>query len=547
MHHSVSRIIWIAALFYAAQPGTAAVVEANPANYRALLRDLNPGDTLNLAPGNYSRLPIRDVNGTPDAWITITGPKSGPPAVIFGVLHNNTVEITNCSYLAIENLRIDSRGIPGAFGISAREHDRNVTHHIRIEGNVLVGLDGGQQTDGISTKTPTWGWIIRNNQILGAGTGMYLGDSTGLDPFVAGVIENNLIQDSIGYNLQIKYQIEYPSLEGFPSGPTTTIIRHNVFIKNDVLSPDGDRPNVLLGSFPASGRGSLNMYEVYGNYFVHNHREALLQASGRLSIHDNIFVDGSYTYPAVVLRKQEDALKIAYFYNNTIYTWEHGIQIGSRAEIDDAVTGNLIFALNPLAGFIANKSNNILETVENAVKYVHAPSYDLGSMDFYPLPGKCQGTAIDLSPYHGDADYALDFNGRPKTQERGAVVFRGAYAGEGTNPGWQLQADVKPPFTLSPVQMPALVWMSPPSLPVGAPTLVTFTGANFSNDATLAVSGTGITVSDVKVTDDTQITATIGIARDGATETHDVTVNTPAGSSNPLTLKTARPRPAKKR
>src|SRR5579862_6536994 len=159
MHHGVSHIVrgwWIVALLYAAQPGAAAVIDANPSTYRALLRDLKPGDTLNLAPGNYTRLPITDVNGTPDAWITITGPKTGAPAVILGVQHNNTVEITNCSYLAIENLRIDSRGIPGAFGISAREHDRNVTHHIRIEGNVLVGLDGGQQTDGISTKTPTW-------------------------------------------------------------------------------------------------------------------------------------------------------------------------------------------------------------------------------------------------------------------------------------------------------------------------------------------------------------------------------------------------------
>jgi hypothetical protein len=316
----------MAAALCVACPGLAAVVNADPSNYRALVRALKPGDTLNLAPGRYSRLPINDLNGTPAAWITITGPRSGPPAVILGQPDFNTVEILNSSYLAIENLRIDSRGIPGAFGISAKDHGQNVTHHIRIEGNVFVGQNGDQQTDGISTKTPTWGWIIRNNQIIGAGTGLYLGNSDGTDPFVAGMIENNLVKDTIGYNMEIKYQVEFPSIDGLPIQPTSTIIRHNVFIKNDQPSPDGDRPNVLLGAFPASGRGSLNMYEVYGNYFLHNHREALLQASGRLTLHDNVFVDGPYTYPAIVLRKHDDALKIAYVYNNTIYTWERGIR-----------------------------------------------------------------------------------------------------------------------------------------------------------------------------------------------------------------------------
>src|ERR1700687_2243312 len=100
---SVIRGLWMAALFYAAHPTVAAVVNANPSTYRALLRDLKPGDTMNLAPGNYSRLAITGLNGTPAAWITIAGPRSGPPAVIFGERRSNTVEILNSSYVAIEN------------------------------------------------------------------------------------------------------------------------------------------------------------------------------------------------------------------------------------------------------------------------------------------------------------------------------------------------------------------------------------------------------------------------------------------------------------
>ncbi len=205
---------------------------------------------MQLASGTYPRLAITGLNGTADAWITVSGPSSGSPAVIQGAPGYNTVEILNSSYVAIENLRIDSRGIPGAVGISAKGKEENRTHHIRIERNILVGQNGGQQTMGISTKTPTWGWIIRSNQILGAGSGLYLGDSDGTQPFLAGLIEHNLIKDTIGYNMEIKHQISLPSVSGLPAGPTTTIIRHNVFIENDQPSPDGDRPNLLLGEFP---------------------------------------------------------------------------------------------------------------------------------------------------------------------------------------------------------------------------------------------------------------------------------------------------------
>jgi hypothetical protein len=518
----------------------AGVVIGNPSNYRDLLRTLRPGDTLNLVPGTYFGLPISDLNGTSAAWITIAGPTSGPPANIFGGSSDgtrggqtDTISIVNSSYVAIENLRIDSRGIPGVFGISAHRRENSVTHDIRIEGNTLVGQNGGQETDGISTKTPTWGWVIRNNQILGAGTGVYLGDSDGRQPFVAGLIENNVIKDTIGYDMEIKFQVSLPSISGMPMEPTSTIIRNNVFIKNDQPSPDGDRPNVLLGGVPSDGPGSLNMYEVYGNFFFHNHREALFQASGRVALHDNVFVDGPHTYPAVVLRDHDHPLKVAYVYNNTIYTSERGIFFGSRAMIDDAVSGNLVFAFTPISGAITRLSNNLVDSIEKAPRYVNSPSFDIGSMAFYPLPGKCQGVAIDLSPFHTDADYALDFNGTSKIHTRGAVVFRGAYAGEGKNPGWQLRGALKSQKA-SPPPAATLVWISPASGTAGTTRQVTLTGANFNNRMTVAVGGLGVTVRNVAVTSATQITAAFAIAPGAPLGNHEVTVGASSGSSNGL-------------
>lgn len=434
--------IWLLA-FLVTAPATAAELNANPSDYRKILATLKPGDTINLAPGKYSQLTIAGLNGSPDAWITVTGPTSGPPAVITGKAGYNTVEIVNSSYVAIENLRIDSRGIDGAFGISAKGGNRNRTHDIRIEGNTLVGQNGDQQTDGISTKIPTWGWIIRNNQILGAGTGIYLGDSDGTQPFVDGLIENNLIKDTIGYSMEIKDQIFIPEIPGMPTEPTSTIIRNNVFIKNDRPSPDGDRPNLLVGGFPRVGTGSHNLYEIYGNFFLHNHREALFQGSGRISLHDNIFVDGPTDYPAVVLRRQNLPLRVAYLYNNTVYTTERGIYFGTAALDEDAVVGNLVFGATPISGAILNSSDNLAGPLTTAGTYVNSPSFELGSMDFYPRTDKCRGKPIDLRQFKTQADFDRDFNGMPKTQAKG-VVSRGAYAGSGTNAGWRLQAAIKP-------------------------------------------------------------------------------------------------------
>jgi hypothetical protein len=513
----------------AAVPTRAATFHAYPSNYEALLRSLKPGDTLSLAPGRYPRLNLSSLNGTPEEWITIAGPSEEPPAVIEGERGHNTIEITDCSYLAIEDLLIDSRGIPGAFGISARGREFSRTHHIRIQGNTLIGQNGGQQTDGISTKTPTWGWVIRYNKIIGAGTGLYLGDSDDTQPFVAGIIEHNLVKDTIGYNMEIKHQLSIPAIPGMPLGPTSTIIRNNVFIKNDRPSEDGDRPNLLVGSFPDKGAGSENLYEIYGNYFVHNHREALFQGSGRLSLHDNVFIDGPDAYPAIVLQKQNGPLKVAMVYNNTIYTRGDGIQFGSPATNGGVVAGNLVFARKGISAADSLVSDNLAASVEDAPAYVRAPSFDPSAADFYPLPGKCQGAPIDLSVFQSDTDYTLDFNGMPKTQVRGSVVFRGAYAGEGRNPGWNLDAALKVPGPPLP-KKPRVVWVVAGS--AGGHSKLSVTGANFVEGAAVHLNGNGIEVGDTVVESPTQIQVSLKIAPGVAVGTCEITVTTSAGTSN---------------
>jgi len=457
--------IWItlSTLFWMIGPvnstGAAAVFKATPSNYASRVARLKAGDTLNLAAGRYPGLTVKGLRGTSSAWIVITGPSSGPPAVVLGPACCNAIEISNSSFVSIENLTIDSKGIEGTFGISAKDGLSNLVHDIRIQNNRFVGQGASQQTVAISTKTPTWGWIIRGNEISGAGTGIYLGNSDGAQPFVAGLIENNFIENTIGYNMEIKWQHRRPAVPGMPVSRSSTIIRNNVFVKNGRPSPDGDRPNVLVGGFPDSGAGSDDLYEVYGNLFLNNPREALLQASGRVSVHDNIFVGGEYT--ALALQAHDLPLKLAHVYNNTIYTQHQGILFGSPAMLEDAVIGNLIFADVPMSGPMQHTLGNLGNTVAHAGEYVTAPSFDVSTMDFYPLPGKCEGQPLDLKAFAAETDYEFDFNGAAKDRSNQGAVFRGAYAGAGKNPGWKLQLSEK--NAVNQAQVPSAIEITPSS------------------------------------------------------------------------------------
>jgi hypothetical protein len=334
------------------------ILRAAPSNYRRMIGSLVPGDTLVLTAGEYPPLTIANLAGAPGRCITITGPAGDRPAVIFGEIGNKTVEIIDSSYIVISNLVIDGRGLPGADGVKALASPHPATHHIVLDGNLIIGAGATQQTDGITTKTPTWNWVIRRNTILSAGTALYLGDSDGTAPFIAGLIENNLVVDPIGYGMQIKYQIARPELPGMPEGAQATIIRYNVFKKSGRPSPDGNRPNLLVGGFPEQGAGSNDLYQIYSNLLIDNPREALFQGSGRISFHDNVLIGGEPA--AAVFRDHDLPLKLAEVFDNKIYSPHTGIKFDSPARQSQSVFGNVIFAETPIVDPGHSEGGNIV-------------------------------------------------------------------------------------------------------------------------------------------------------------------------------------------
>jgi hypothetical protein len=420
---------------------TGRILNVTPANYLSQVSSLRAGDTMRLAAGTYNNagdppgLPIFNMNGTASQPITIEGPSSGARAIFIGRNTHNTVRISNSSHVILRNFDIQN-GNDGAFGVAAQ----GTASFITIEGLTITGVGGNQQNVGISTSGgSTWNWVVRGNTIIGAGTGMYFGSSTGGQPFVAGIIENNLVLDSIGYNVQVKHQVPRPTNVGLPTNVNKTIIRNNVFSKQNGASSGGDaRPNLLVGHFPITGIGSEDLYEIYGNFFHENPSEALFQGNGNVSMYGNVLVNRGGA--AINVQPQNDGSpRTVLIFGNTVLARDGGIRVsGASSGYTQRIVGNAVFAATPVTG--PGLASNITDSLANAANYLNAPNAALGSFDPYPKSGTTlRGTAIDAAVMGALTERDLDFN-------RGARdwAVRGAYGGTGANPGWLPKRERKP-------------------------------------------------------------------------------------------------------
>jgi hypothetical protein len=343
-------------------------------DYLDQLRLLKPGETLKLAPGAYTRgLPLHGLNGRPGASIIVTGSSADPP-VFVARAGNNTVSIVDSSYVEVRNLVLDGRGI-GVDAVKAEGHS-HWAHHITLENLRIVNHGADQQIVGISTKCPAWGWVIRGNIIDGAGTGMYLGASDGSAPFVAGLIESNLVVDTLGYNLQIKHQQARPRLEGMPIGPGHTVIRDNVFSKaRNASSGEMARPNVLVGHFPTHGNGSQDVYLIYRNFFYENPTEALFQGEGNIALYNNVMINtvGS----AFVAQPHNDVPRWVRVTHNTVLARDAGIRVrGALPGGHHHIGENVVFAETPIEG--PTRGTDLTGPMASAADYLLKP---FGSTD----------------------------------------------------------------------------------------------------------------------------------------------------------------------
>lgn len=413
-----------------------------------------------LSAGNYTNdLIINELNGTAANPIVIMG--SGNGTVIQGRSCCNTVSIKKSSHIVIKNFKLDGRN-QFVDAIKAEGTAGNWASHITIEYLTIVNYDADQQSVGISTKCSAWNWVIRKNIIRGAGTGMYLGNSDGRLPFVNGIIEYNLIENTIGYNMQIKHQINGVR-DLFPGTQVNakTIIRKNVFTKDNSSSTGNSaRPNLLVGGFPPTGWGSQDYYEIYGNFFYNNPVEALFQGTGKIAMYNNVFVNhfNPSGYRAVYFKPQNGVSpQDINVFHNTVWTANSsgGIRVyAPDPGFQQYCYANAVFSPQAVTGF-ANAVDNVTDTYANAGNYVVSATMALNSLDLYPLNGTLTGNSTPGTLFQNFSSWDIDFN-----QDTYDWSNRGAYSGCCTNDGWQLQLDTMPEFAMPEIIQPEIcLWM----------------------------------------------------------------------------------------
>ena len=425
-------VVLLCAFLLALGAVEAATYSATPSDYLVLLRKLHPGDTLKLAPGIYREgLPLHGINGAAGNPIIIRGSRDAPTTLV-AQAKANTISIVNSSHIEVLDLVLDGDG-RFVDAVKAEGHS-SWAAYITLDGLTIHRYGAYQQIVGISTKCPAWGWVIRNNVIIGAGAGMYLGQSDGSAPFVAGVIERNLIVNSIGYNLQIKHQDERPRIDGMPEETSVTIIRHNVFTKSTNSSRGKlARPNVLVGHFPPFGAGAEDTYAIYGNFFYQNPSEALFQGEGNIGFYSNVLVNT--LGDAINIQAHYAVPRRIQVFHNTVLAANTGVRVsgGDPAHLQE-VTANAVFASAPMIG--GEQYANITGTLAEAAEHIVEPYAPVGRLDLAPRPGKLITTPFKLLQQTPLPDLNRDFDGRVYLRP-----MTGAYAGEGAI--WRLQIERK--------------------------------------------------------------------------------------------------------
>ena len=364
----------------------AADFHAGPQDYREFLPRLTAGDRLLLRAGDYERgLPLRDLNGEPGHPIIIEGPPAEPRARFIARPGANTVSLVNVRHVSVRNLELDGRNLP-VDAVKAEGHAR-YAHFVTLENLYIHDHAASQQNVGISSKCPAFGWVVRGNRIERVGTGMYFGDSDGSDPFVAGLIEDNRISATLGYNLQIKHQKVRPSDLPELEARHDTLIRRNRFNKADPAQPGPlARPNVLIGHMPLTGPGMSDRTLVYANQFWQNPSESLFQGEGNLALYNNQFVT---TGPdAVRIQPHNDVPREVRILYNSVLSTGNGITVRAPENnaFEQIVAGNVVFAARPFEGGI--QRHNLSGSHDAAGRYFTQPYAGFGEIDLSPRQGR---------------------------------------------------------------------------------------------------------------------------------------------------------------
>jgi len=465
----------VALLAAGADRALATTYYANPGeSITTLINGMSPGDTLILNPGDYySPVIITSKNGSPGAWFTIRGPDIGTARLIANSGTADMIEIRQCSYLRLENFEIDGNNMmyAGVDGINCKTGPSGTSyvHHLVIDGVEVHHVAG----NGISTKVTAWDIEVRNCYIHDTGyPGLYLGNSDGSMPIMNLTFENNFVERTFSYNIQVKHQntrfgVALGDTPGLEFESWGWLMKDNVLMRNEPT--DWDRPNLLIDAGPLTGSGIDDVATICGNVVLGNtspaSAESGFQVSGNLQIYNNVVMGiVASGFSGIKLTSHVGIIPRNFeIYNNTVFLLSAptgasclslysanttpGLMrvVASNALIHGSASGTAFVGTLP-AGTVV--TSNIVRGSYGGLAGFTEIADPLGDVFINPVetPGLVNLYPAAGSPLIGAGDNALapsnDFNGVLRPQ--GGVVEVGAYEVIGpSNPGWQIDLEFK--------------------------------------------------------------------------------------------------------
>ncbi|MFA5700332.1 MAG: right-handed parallel beta-helix repeat-containing protein, partial [Desulfuromonas sp.] len=242
-----------------------------PAEFKARLNQLKPGDELQISPGNYRGISLKNIHGTAAAPIIIQAEDPyNPPIFKDGA---EGLKLSGCSYLKFENLVF--RGF-SKNGINIDDAGKKAaSHHIILEHIQVLDTGGKGNQDAIKMSGVT-DFILRNCDIEGWG-----GSAIDLVGCRNGIIEDCTISGKEGFRSGNGIQIKGGS--------------HAILVQNNLFRNAGAR-TVQIGGLtgkqyfrPAVGDYEAKNITIAGNTFIGSEAQIAWVTAQDSHVHNNLF------------------------------------------------------------------------------------------------------------------------------------------------------------------------------------------------------------------------------------------------------------------
>ncbi|MEO1201096.1 MAG: right-handed parallel beta-helix repeat-containing protein [Pseudomonadota bacterium] len=410
--------------------GDLLAAEIGPAdNLESAVAALAPGEELVLRGGAYTfnENVTLSANGTVDQPIVIRAKTGERPVISQVTSAQNVVEIRSSSYLEFRGLVFTG----GSHGIRLIDSDFITIEDCEIfeTGDVAISANSGGTYEGLT---------LRRNHIHhtnGTGEGLYLGcNNDGCR------VANSLIEGNYIHHTNRPSVLQGDGIE-LKEGSYGNVIRDNVI-------HDTKFPGII--AYSTVGNGAQNLIE--GNV-VWNVSDNTIQIAADAVVRNNIVLGNVAFQP-----HQSGSPSNIEFVHNTVINADSAIQVRSVSG-PVLIANNAVYSQATAIRLISGDLGQVLLSGNVGIGGVSGGSGGFstgGGIDVDIVAADYSGTPpIDAYPAAGSAlegagteAYVTgsDFNGAA----RQGIADSGAYlAGDGSNPGWAVQAGFKPIGTVT--------------------------------------------------------------------------------------------------